>query len=46
MNFFAKGDHIREVAAVVKLLEFVLIPGVFFKTKSKSLKELGFYPYK
>jgi hypothetical protein len=27
MNFFARGDHVREVAAVIKLLEFVLIPG-------------------
>ena len=27
MNFFAKGDHVREVDAVIKLLEFVLIPG-------------------
>jgi hypothetical protein len=41
MNFFAQGDHIREVAAIVKLLEFVLIPG--FKTMSQLPKRLYFY---
>jgi hypothetical protein len=37
MSVFAEGDHIREVAAILKLLEFVLVPVVCCLCKAKLI---------